>query len=126
MVLCSIIELDDRVANQGVTTRKPLDALVEGRFLEKKGGEGGIRTPEGLASLLVFETSTIDHSVTSPTPIQADTPASDKGCPAEFAQFSLRAVFDLRRRCLCRPTKIRSLKAELQRLPLIVPTQPIQ
>ncbi len=30
-------------------------------------GEGEIRTREGLASLLVFETSTIDHSVTSPT-----------------------------------------------------------
>ena len=29
-------------------------------------GEGGIRTPERLAPLLVFETSTIDHSVTSP------------------------------------------------------------
>ena len=30
------------------------------------GGEGGIRTLEGLAPLTVFETATIGHSVTSP------------------------------------------------------------
>jgi hypothetical protein len=36
------------------------------RFHRKINGEGGIRTLETLAGLLVFETSTIDHSVTSP------------------------------------------------------------
>ena len=30
------------------------------------GGEGGIRTHEGLAALLVFETSPFNHSGTSP------------------------------------------------------------
>jgi hypothetical protein len=35
----------------------------------RRSGEGGIRTLGALASTLVFETSTIGHSVTSPTPI---------------------------------------------------------
>ena len=30
------------------------------------GGEGGIRTPDSLATMSVFETDTFDHSVTSP------------------------------------------------------------
>ncbi len=44
-----------------------LSNLLSCRFAAS--GEGGIRTPEGLASLLVFETSTIDHSVTSPAAV---------------------------------------------------------
>ena len=34
--------------------------------LELVGGETGIRTLEGLASLLVFKTSAFDHSAISP------------------------------------------------------------
>lgn len=33
---------------------------------ELVNGEGGIRTPETLASLTVFETAAFDHSATSP------------------------------------------------------------
>lgn len=33
----------------------------------QSNGEGGIRTLGGLAPTLVFETSTIGHSVTSPS-----------------------------------------------------------
>src|SRR6476661_240835 len=36
------------------------------RNLKSVGGEGGIRTHEDLTALLVFETSPIDHSGTSP------------------------------------------------------------
>ena len=38
------------------------------RIMYKKNGEGGIRTPGTLMSTLVFETSSISHSDTSPNP----------------------------------------------------------
>ena len=37
------------------------------RVKKKTGGEAGIRTLETIAGLLVFETSPIDHSGTSPS-----------------------------------------------------------
>jgi hypothetical protein len=36
------------------------------KSLNKIGGEGGIRTPGGLAPPTVFKTVAIDHSATSP------------------------------------------------------------
>ena len=42
-------------------------------------GEGGIRTLGELAPTLVFETSTIGHSVTSPDPPQSLGPAAGGG-----------------------------------------------
>ena len=36
------------------------------RVTKEAGGEGGIRTLETVSSLLVFETSSFDHSDTSP------------------------------------------------------------
>ena len=39
--------------------------MLEG-LKEVTGGEGGIRTLEGLATLPVFETGTFNHSATSP------------------------------------------------------------
>ena len=41
------------------------DSLLTALF----GGEGGIRTPGGLASSTVFKTAAIDHSATSPSKI---------------------------------------------------------
>ena len=44
-----------------------------------KGGEGGIRTLGTLAGTLVFETSTIGHSVTSPMQILETSVAALEG-----------------------------------------------
>ena len=41
------------------------DACSE-KLLLKNGGEGGIRTPDGLAPIPVFETGAFNHSATSP------------------------------------------------------------
>ena len=45
-------------------------------------GEGGIRTLGGLAPTLVFETSTIGHSVTSPGELSfsVEDPSPAAGC----------------------------------------------
>ena len=43
------------------------DHVFQGFNKKLIGGEGGIRTHEGLAPLPVFKTGTINHSVTSPS-----------------------------------------------------------
>jgi hypothetical protein len=60
----------DGTVHRGLPTRKkiakPLDLNRLSETGEPEGGEGGIRTHGALACTLVFETSTIGHSVTSP------------------------------------------------------------
>jgi hypothetical protein len=60
-----IIELDVRIANLGITTRKPFDMLLEGQLL-KTSGEGGIRTHGGCYTTRHFQCRTFGLSVTSP------------------------------------------------------------
>ena len=66
-----IIELDDRIASLLSRKTKPFDVPAEERFLETSG-EGGIRTHGAREGTLVFETSTIGHSVTSPVDTSDD------------------------------------------------------
>ena len=58
--------------------------------LEETGGEGGIRTPEGLAPLPVFETGPFNRSGTSPDWDRQRwrrSAAAAKKFPQEFAAF---------------------------------------
>jgi hypothetical protein len=49
-----------------ITSNAALQALSAVPRTMKNGGEGGIRTLEGLASLTVFETAAFNRSATSP------------------------------------------------------------
>ena len=48
------------------TFRKVAEERIRAAMEQLDGGEGGIRTPGGVASTTVFETAAFNHSATSP------------------------------------------------------------